>query len=397
MTGLILFILYTVLGPVAWCGLLVGFYLGRSRMIRLRRNRAALPENPPYVTIVIPAKDEASRIRECIHAVLEQDYPDFSVLVIDDRSEDETGEILDEIAITHSNRLHVHHVDELPQGWLGKCHALHMGTRDVHSSWLLFVDSDVTLQPSALRDTLALALSRNYDAISLLTRIEGRTFWERLMIPIAAATWAVMFLVSLTNNDRYPRIAAANGQFFLIRREAYESVGGHGAVKMQIVEDVELMRLLKSRGYACRLYIGSHLATTRMHETLSQLRSGWGRIFAGTNRFRMARLIIAMLFVVFCGFGVYPALIYAFASHDRGWIIASIIHFAAITSYLGSIYRAAGSRARYAFLFPLSGAVLLNLLFIGIRRCTHRHFEWRGTRIIADDANERRATADGHR
>jgi cellulose synthase/poly-beta-1,6-N-acetylglucosamine synthase-like glycosyltransferase len=383
MTASILFILYLSLGPIAFSGLIVGFYLGRSRMARLAKTHCPQIEHPPQVTIVIPAKDEASRICECVEAVLGQDYPSFSVLVIDDRSEDETGRILDALVVQHPGRLCVHHVDTLPEGWLGKCHALYVGTRAAKSPWLLFVDSDVTLQPSALRDTLALALSRNYDAISLLTRIEGRTFWERLMIPISAATWAVMFLVSLTNNDRYPKIAAANGQFFLIRREAYESVGGHGAVKMQIVEDVELMRLLKSRGFACRLYIGSHLATTRMHETLKQLRSGWGRIFAGTNRFRMGRLIAAMVCVLFGGLSAYPAIGYGLASRDRGWMIASLIHLTMITFYLGLVYRAAGSRVRYALLFPLSGAVLMNLLWIGVRRCTHRHFEWRGTRIVA--------------
>jgi len=381
MAATIFLTVYILLGPLAWAALIAGFYLGRSRMNRLQRKFQALPDDPPLVSIVIPAKDEALRIRECVEAVLRQDYPNFDVLVINDRSDDETGKILDQLVPQYPPTLKVHHIDHLPEGWLGKCHALHRGTRDVKSPWVLFVDSDVTLQKNALRDTMALALSRNYDAISLLTRLDGRTFWERLMIPISATTWAVMFLISLTNDDHHPRIAVANGQFFLIRREAYEAVGGHNAVKMQIVEDVELMRRLKVRGYRCRLFLGSHLAATRMHANLRELRSGWGRIFAGTNRFRVGRLIGAMIFIVVCGFSVYPAIAFAAITTDIRWLGAALAHFAAITIYLALIYRAAGSRVRYALLFPLSGAVLLNLLFIGVQKCTHRSFEWRGTKI----------------
>jgi chlorobactene glucosyltransferase len=387
MAANIALVIYVVLGPVAWGGLVFGFYLGRARLGRLVARHSELPEIAPHATIVIPAKDESAGIRNCIRAVLQQDYPSFSVLVVDDRSSDDTGRILDWLISENPAKLQVLHIDHLPEGWLGKCHALHQATRKIKSSWLLFVDSDVTLQPNALREAVAIAAARKYDAVSILTRIDGRTFWERLMIPLCAATWAVIFLVSYTNEDSYPGIAAANGQFFLIRRDAYEAVGGHAAVKNQIVEDVELMRLLKRRGYTVRLFAGSHLAATRMHATLAQLRSGWGRIYAGTSRFKPARLIATILFVALCGLGVYPAILHGILARDPKWLAASLLHFAMINWYLIHVYRAAGLSIRYALAFPLSGAVLVQLLAIAVQKCRNRNFEWRGTKVVAASSN----------
>src|SRR5450432_2196410 len=149
------------------------------------------------------------------------DYPQFDVIAIDDRSTDETGKILDEIAAANP-RLRVIHVHDLPAGWLGKSHALHVGTREVKSDWLLFVDSDVTLEKNALSATLSLAIKRKYDALSILTRLECHRFIERLLLPPLAGAWGVMHTISLTNEDSRKTIAAANGQFFLIRRDVYE-------------------------------------------------------------------------------------------------------------------------------------------------------------------------------
>ena len=118
------------------------------------------------------------------------------------------------------DRLRIIHIQEVPEGWLGKCNALHVAMRGVRSTWLLFVDSDVAIEPNALRETLAMCEQRKYDAMSILTRLECHTFLERLVPPLAAGAWSIMFTISLTNDDELKGSAAANGQFFLIRRDA---------------------------------------------------------------------------------------------------------------------------------------------------------------------------------
>jgi cellulose synthase/poly-beta-1,6-N-acetylglucosamine synthase-like glycosyltransferase len=387
----VIFYAYLLAGPIAWVLMFVGLIMGRARMSRLLRTRASLPQNPPKVTILVPAKDEGAGIRRCIEGILRQDYPDFEVIAIDDRSTDDTGPILDELAKAHP-KVRVVHIapGALPDGWLGKCNALWTASRDASGEWLFFVDSDVTIEPGALARTLALAIHRRYDAVSILTRLECRTFWERLVLPLAAASWSVMFTISQTNEDNRPHIAAANGQFFLIRRSAYEAVGGHEAVRDQITEDVELMRLLKGRGFRTRLFMGAPLASTRMHSTLPQMFHGWARIYAGTSRRSPWRIVGAIIFYVLCGLSVYPALAWGIAhalnGFGSGWLIASLAHLTLMSAYLAIVYRMSGTRARGALLFPLGGAVMLGIFAFAIRTCYTGRVKWRGTHFSASGA-----------
>lgn len=356
--------------------------MGRRRMRRLRRPPAALPENPPSVTVLIPAKDEAERVRVCIQSVLAQDYPNFSVVTIDDRSTDNTGAILDQMALDSGGKVQSLHVPPgaLPSGWLGKCHALHFGTRNVSNEWLLFVDSDVRLHPDALRAAVALALSRNYDAVSLMTALECHTFLEKLVLPLAAGAWSVMNTVSVTNDDNRPDSAYANGQFFLIRRSTYDAAGGHEAVRDQITEDVELARRMKREGTRVRLFLGSSFASTRMHATLGQMLRGWARIYSGTSRRRPWRILAVASFLLVCGFSAYPALAWSFASHNgRPWLIASLAHLLLMTLTLAGIYADSRNPRRSALLFPVGGGILLIILAFAIRWCITGRIEWRGT------------------
>ncbi|MDW8263466.1 MAG: glycosyltransferase [Phycisphaerales bacterium] len=378
---------YLLVGVGGWLLAWVGMFFAKARMNKLFAPAEPLPPDPPHVSIVVPAKDEADHIEACVRGLLQQDYPNFDVVVVDDRSRDATRQILhrllQEERARGSCRLQVVHVDTLPDGWLGKCHALYVGTRHVRSPWILFVDSDIALQPQALRTVLARAVARGYDAVSILNRLEGRTLWERLMIPVCGATWAAMFLISRTNEDSRPRNAAANGQFLLVRREAYEAVGGHQRVRQQIVEDVELMRAVKAADFKCRLYVGTHLASMRMHATLAELRSGWGRIFAGTARFRRWRPVLAGLFVLFGGLGVYFGLAYGvyrlLTRNDWSWLAAAGVHWVLMSGFLLELYRVSRSRMRYALIPFVSFPVLLWLIFEGLRRCGDRRFVWRGT------------------
>jgi cellulose synthase/poly-beta-1,6-N-acetylglucosamine synthase-like glycosyltransferase len=370
--------IYLLIGPLPWVLLFVSSFLGRVRMNRLRNSTAQLPQNPPHVTIVIPAKDEGAGINRCIESILTQDYPQFNIIAIDDRSSDDTGKNLDKIA-SKDSRLRVIHVEELPPGWLGKCHALHLGTRNVQGDWLLFVDSDVTLEPSALSSALALTIERKYDALSLLTRLECDRFIERLMLPPLAGAWAVMNTISLTNEDSRKNLAAANGQFFLIRRSAYESVGGHEAVKDQLAEDVELMRLLKLHDFKTRFFAGAHLVATRMHNNLRQMFNSWARIYSGTLRRNPQRILAAIVFVLLSIFTVYPAIIAAICLNSAPWLIASATHFVLMTSYLMLIYRWSGNQIRYALLAPAAGAMMIAIFIFSLRKCRSGQFVWRGT------------------
>src|SRR5205823_5300583 len=119
----------------------------------------------------------------------------------------------------------------------------------------------------------------------------------------------------------------ANGQFFLIRRDAYAAVGGHGAVRQEPAEDVQLMRLMKSHRYKVRFLMGTHLAATRMHATLAQIIRGWARIYSTTSQRHSRRIIVSFLFFLICGLSVYPAVVFGAINQARhgnaAWLLAA--------------------------------------------------------------------------
>src|SRR3954469_15438588 len=154
---------YFILGPVLWALLASSIALSYTRMSRLRRPIRPLPANPPHVTILIPAKDEGDAVRACLDRALALEYPNFHIIAINDRSTDNTGVIFDEYAAKHAPRLAAEHIKELPVGWLGKCNALASVEAHVDSQWILFVDSDVKVEPDSLSAVLALAVERGYD------------------------------------------------------------------------------------------------------------------------------------------------------------------------------------------------------------------------------------------
>lgn len=384
-------LIYLLIGPATWVLMFIGMRMAYVRMSRLLTWKTKPFEHAPPVTILIPAKDEGPAIKRCIDSALAQDYPNFNIIAINDRSTDDTGAILDELA-THYPRLRVIHIvpGTLPQGWLGKCHALHVGAARLDApgpQWLLFVDSDVTLAPNALSTGISIATQREYDAVSILTTVECHSFLERLLLPPLAAAWSIMHTISWTNEDTRKTSAYANGQFFLIRRAAYEKVGGHASVKDQITEDVELMRLLKSNDCIVRLFMGAHLAATRMHSTMKQMFNGWGRIYSGTARRKPWRILTAIIFEITAIFSVYPALVYGIlqaATHQRyAWLAASITHYVLLTLFLMIVYRWSGNRIRYALLAPLSAAIMLAIFIFSLNKCRTGRISWRGTEFLS--------------
>lgn len=374
---------YALIGPVACALLLTGLLMGWWRTSALRRPVSAPADLPP-LTVLMPVKDEAAGIERAVRSVLRQDLPRLQTIVIDDRSVDGTGAVLERLAREHP-RLRVLRVaaDGLPDGWLGKPHALHVGLAHTRDPWVLMVDSDVVLRPSAAREALALAVAREYDAVSLLPRLDCPDLGVRLALPVVAAAWTVMHAVSLTNHDRIP-IAAANGQFLLLRRDLLDRVGGYRAVRDQFTEDVELMRRLKSAGGRVRLFIGRRLIATPMYHTLAQTVRGWGRNFFGASRGRPARIAAALLLVLASTLSVYPALAWGLLAGAPAATALALLHAALLTTCLGLIHRWSGNSPLLALGYPLAAPVLLAALTRALWLCRTRRVDWRGTRY--DDA-----------
>jgi glycosyltransferase involved in cell wall biosynthesis len=382
----IVYVFYVLLGPTAWTLFLIMMFRGRQRVSLLHRRAGQTVTGSPRVTILIPAKDEGERIRACIESALAQKYENFSVIAIDDRSTDRTGAVMDEMAQANSN-LRVVHIapGSLPAGWTGKCNALHSTVKQAEGEWLLLVDSDVILQPDALPVTLALAVDRQYDLLSLLPRVESQGFWEGVLVPLCGMAINALYITALTNAD-HRKPAFANGQFLLIRRSAYEAIGGHERVKDQFTEDIEMARLMKSLGYRVRLAWGRDYFAVRMYSSLAGIVRGWGRNFYAAGygspwRILLGSLSILLSFSVYLVpfWGAYRAVhpINRFAGN--GWFAAAAVHFTVMTAALLLIYAWSGNRRSYALLFPLGAAMLLRVFAKSLAMCATGKVEWRGT------------------
>jgi chlorobactene glucosyltransferase len=395
---LILFLAYLALGPLAWITYGVLMYAGRRKMLLLKRPVPPSEKPLPTVTILIPAKDEGERIRACIESALDQDYPHFNVIAVDDRSTDNTGAVMDDIAAKHPRLKAFHNTVAPPPGWTGKNNALHQGQKHADGEWLLFVDSDVVLERDVLSASVEVLLRKGFDLISLLPRLESHSTWEGLLVPLCGSAASSMYLVPLTNNHLMTNTAFANGQFLMIRREAYDAIGGHETVRDRYCEDVEIARLLKSRGWKPRVAWGKQWCSVRMYNSLENIFKGWGRIFyagrAGSPWpiLAAAAAVLLSCYTAYAGvaFGAYRAL---HPSHALGgnagsaWLAAGLAHLGLLTWFLGTMYRWSGNPRRNALLFPVAGAMLLAIFLKALKMCVTKKVEWRGTsysHVMAD-------------
>jgi chlorobactene glucosyltransferase len=242
------------------------------------RESTVLSEDKPLVSIIVPARNEERNIRRCVSSLLEQDYEHFEVVVVDDGSTDNTGEILDELAATHpnGNRLWVLRLRGLPTGWAGKPHAIHRGVQEASGTWLLFTDADTWHAPNALCSALTQAMAEQADLFTLGSTQELPDFWNKVLMPVAFMGISMLYPPRLVNDPRSP-VAVANGQFILIRRKIYDLVGGYARLDLRytLLDDRDLARVVKDNGFKLRFVDGRGLVHVQMYHGLAEIWSGW--------------------------------------------------------------------------------------------------------------------------
>jgi chlorobactene glucosyltransferase len=206
---------------------------------------------------------------------LGQEYPHLEVVVVDDRSSDGTRGVLERIA-RHDGRLRVVIGVEPPPGWLGKPHALAEGSARATGDLLLFADADVRYDPRTLREAVALLEEGNLDFLALLPGFEMRGFWENVLMPYVPIAY-YFGLGFLANSDRHPWIAAGGGAGNLVRRSAYEAVGGHAAIRDSVIDDVRLAMTVKRAGFRCRMARADDRVRVRMYRGFREIVDGFAK------------------------------------------------------------------------------------------------------------------------
>jgi len=362
--------------------------LSRQKSLLATSNLRLTASDAPLVSILVPARNEQQRVLElCIRSILAQDYGNFEVIAVNDRSTDNTGTILKTLALS-DGRLRVIEGEELPPGWLGKPYAMQQALQHARGDWILATDADMIFEVAALRTAFERVLESNEDALTLIPRFETGSFWERVMIP----TWEwvfLMFTIVSRVNDPKSDGAVAIGGFFLIRRTVLDRVGGYEVLKDEVMEDVRLAERIKRSSARFLIERAPGLIRTRMYTNFGEMweccTKNW---FSGVNfSFPLALScvvsmylgavvppLIGLVAVVATMLGISGGLGLVIVAAASSWLLQVLVM--AIAS------RRSNVSVIYALTAPLGLALIYAMLFDScIRITTGRGVTWKGRKI----------------
>jgi glycosyltransferase involved in cell wall biosynthesis len=334
-----------------------------------RLRRGARPVSSPRVSVIIPARNEERIIERTMRAMLAQTYEALEVIVVDDRSTDSTGDILRALA---DPRLIVVHGAEPPPGWLGKPWALSQGSGRATGELLLFVDADVIYAPDAIAAAVADFATRGAALVAFFPQFELRGFWENVLMPnLAECVFSIVPLV-IANRSRRPTLALGGGPGNLVSRQTYDAVGGHEALRGEIVDDVGLARLVRRSGERTEAVRADDLISLRMYHGFREIVEGFTKnSFAAFNRRYEATIVVTVVVLI------ANLLPYVMALRGDRIAIATVIAAVAMRLLVSAAFRYRLDVALVAqpFMAVVWSWIMLRSMWItGIKR----QLAWRG-------------------
>ncbi|MFP5212630.1 MAG: glycosyltransferase [Acidobacteriota bacterium] len=367
----LLFLAALVSLPVS-LGIAAELVLGGSSLRFLRD--MPLAESFPRVSVLIAARNEERNVEQALRSVLSQDYPDYEVIVVDDRSTDRTGEILDEISRAHPV-LRVVHLKELPSGWLGKNHALHDAALHASGEYLLFTDADVVMDPTTLSRAVRRMEEKGLDHLTLGPDVIMPGF----LLNMFAGFFTILFSLYARPwraNKRRSRCFVGIGAFNMLKASVYRSIGTHRAIAMRPDDDMKLGKLVKKSGYKQEFLHGHRMIAVEWYSSVSEMIHGLEKnSFAGVeyNVFVIAGAIVMQITLF-----IWPFV--AFFTMSGGiWLLNALIVAIWIALYrVCSEYSEKGQW--YGPLIPLASClfmvVILNSTY---KTLSNDGINWRGT------------------
>jgi chlorobactene glucosyltransferase len=352
------------------------FTFRRPRASRVAHANADLP----FISILVPARNEEDNIERCVRSLLSLNYPHFEVLVLDDNSSDTTYSILCRLR-DQDYRLRTLVGSALPDGWYGKPHACWQLANAAKGEYLLMTDADCVFSTDALLLALGAAEEHAADVVSLSPDLIAESFWERLIIPLQYMIIFAFLPTILVRGTKHPWFSAANGAFLFMRRETYFEIDGHRAVRQQLAEDIKFAQNVKRRGKTFWYGDGSRVYSVRMYESLSGIWAGFSKnIFPALSKnVPLLTGILLMLLTVL----VLP-LLFAVAGvlTHKAWA------WLAVTAYSGGLAIRTGISLRFGrdspletLLFPLGWAVVIGIAVnSAVESLSGRGNAWKGRR-----------------
>ena len=369
------FVITMALGAIAlvWVAQAIRGAIGMRHMPHVRDAQPLADADCPSVSILFTARDEEKKLPQALATLLALDYPRYEVIAVNDRSTDATARILDEAASRHP-RLKVIHIPELPPGWLGKPHGLQRAYEASSGEWLIFTDADVRFAPDLLRRALAIVREKRWDHLVLLGLLELTGVGEKILAAYMAVAllWVEPWQVCKPRSRRF----VGAGYFMLVRRAAYEAVGTHQRLRMEVVEDLKLGKMVKRGGFVSGAGIAEESIQLRYCDGLRDTVRNFEKNGFGITEFKTWLMLGIVLAILLNGVAPFVALPFV-----TGWAQA-FAALAALTAVSATAVACAMQRISplYGLAHPLGALIfcctLLRSMVITLRQ---GGIYWRGT------------------
>lgn len=350
-------IFYWIAGGIlalAWFSRILQAAIGMPGIADIARpewdRKPPTPMGEPRVSIIVPARNEEYDIRATLERLLGLDYSNYEILAVNDRSTDRTGQIMDEVlANSDRTKLHVIHVAELPPGWMGKTHAMWTAGKEATGDWLLFTDADVLFKPDSVRRAVAYADAEKADHVVLFPRMIMKHPGERMMI----AFFQALFVFGhrpwkVADPDAQDHMGV--GAFNMVRRPVYDAIGTYQALRMEVLDDMKLGKVIKKAGFAQRNVFGEDLISLHWVRGTFGIVDNLTKNFFALLSFQWPRTVASIVALAFLNLGPFVGI---FLAH--GW--ARLPYAIALGSLFGIYYgmsRLSDVPPYYVLLHPVS-------------------------------------------
>jgi chlorobactene glucosyltransferase len=353
---------------------------------RLARRKPSLTDAPPIsaglVSVIIPARNESATIQTVVRSILASTYQPLELLVVDDRSTDDTASMVETLA---DARVRLIRGQELPEGWYGKPWACFQGYNAAQGDILLFTDADTRHEPALLGHAVGALIQEKAGLVTIAPRQRCLTFWERVVMPQIWFLLALRYAPTAVNRARQERDVIANGQFILTRREAYAAAGTHEAVRHEVAEDLALAQAFLRRGEKIHFAFAERLMETRMYHGLSHLIEGWSKnIYLGGRRSfphdPLLQALVPVMLIVAMIYWLLPPLALLAAAIDPGLshlLPAALVATLLCTAFWMLICHGMQIPPIYGLAYPVGTLMALYIILRSTWR-GRRRVEWRG-------------------
>lgn len=345
-----------------------------TRSIRFLADQPLVAGALPRVSIIIPARNEERNVEEALRSVLALDYENLEIDIVDDRSTDRTGEILDRMAAANP-RLRVVHVRELPPGWLGKNHALELGGRKATGDYLLFTDADIVMEPTALRRAVETMESDGLDHLAVSPEIERTSLLFEMFIGVFSLFFSLFVKPWKVRDPKSPSHVGI-GAFNLVRASAWRAVDGHQRIAMRPDDDLKLGKLLKTSGFRQEMMFGRGMLRVEWYASVRELIQGLMKNAFPAVDYRISVVLsstVTQLTIL-----IWPFLAVFLTSGITRWLnLASVAVLLALCWLNAPL---AGVRRWHGVGFPLATLLFLYILWRStLTILWNGGIDWRGT------------------